>query len=127
MVLELLGCTIQIRRVHSVVQLVAASTTLLPPVGVKRLVGKAVGGASACVLRGVGCSHWFLKLKTDLFMQLVETGAMPLRPGVKRLVEEAVAAGGLHSVLILQGWCWLCKAAARSETARRGGSSCRWG
>jgi hypothetical protein len=33
------------------------------------------------------------KLKTDLFMQLVETGAMPLRPGVKRLVEEAVAAG----------------------------------
>ncbi|WIA23377.1 hypothetical protein OEZ85_000140 [Tetradesmus obliquus] len=33
------------------------------------------------------------KLKTDLFMQLVETGAMPLRPGVRRLVEEAVAAG----------------------------------
>ncbi|KAF6255031.1 hypothetical protein COO60DRAFT_259290 [Scenedesmus sp. NREL 46B-D3] len=35
------------------------------------------------------------KLKTDLFMQLVETGAMPLRPGVKRLVGEAVAAGEL--------------------------------
>jgi hypothetical protein len=33
------------------------------------------------------------KLKTDLFMDLVETGAMPLRPGVKRLVGEAVAAG----------------------------------
>lgn len=33
------------------------------------------------------------KLKTDLFMQLVETGAMPLRPGVKRLVQEAIAAG----------------------------------
>lgn len=33
------------------------------------------------------------KLKTDLFMQLVETGAMPLRPGVKRLVQEAMAAG----------------------------------
>jgi hypothetical protein len=33
------------------------------------------------------------RLKTDLFMQLVETGAMPLRPGVKRLVQEAVAAG----------------------------------
>lgn len=28
------------------------------------------------------------KLKTDLFMELVETGAMPLRPGVKRLVGE---------------------------------------
>jgi hypothetical protein len=27
-------------------------------------------------------------------MQLGETGAMPLRPGVKRLVEEALAAGG---------------------------------
>ncbi|GFH24326.1 uncharacterized protein HaLaN_22100 [Haematococcus lacustris] len=25
-------------------------------------------------------------LKTDLFMQLVESGAMPLRPGVKRLI-----------------------------------------
>jgi hypothetical protein len=24
--------------------------------------------------------------KTDLFMQMVETGAMPLRPGVQRLV-----------------------------------------
>jgi hypothetical protein len=33
------------------------------------------------------------KLKTDLFMQLVETGAMPLRPGVKRLVDEAMASG----------------------------------
>uniref|UniRef100_A0A7S0RKF3 Uncharacterized protein n=1 Tax=Chlamydomonas leiostraca TaxID=1034604 RepID=A0A7S0RKF3_9CHLO len=31
-------------------------------------------------------------LKTDIFMELVETGAMPLRPGVKRLVEEAMAA-----------------------------------
>eukprot|EP00775_Hariotina_reticulata_P003463 gene3463-3734_t len=35
------------------------------------------------------------KLKTDLFMQLVETGAMPLRPGVKRLIEEAIAAGDI--------------------------------
>lgn len=32
-------------------------------------------------------------LKTDLFMDLVETGAMPLRPGVKRLVQEAIDAG----------------------------------
>ncbi len=33
------------------------------------------------------------KLKTDLFMGLVETGAMPLRPGVARLVREAIDAG----------------------------------
>ena len=32
-------------------------------------------------------------LKTDLFMELVETGRMPLRPGVAELVREAVAAG----------------------------------
>lgn len=28
-------------------------------------------------------------LKTDLFMELVETGAMPLRAGVKRLVRKS--------------------------------------
>ncbi|KAG1659805.1 hypothetical protein FOA52_002141 [Chlamydomonas sp. UWO 241] len=32
-------------------------------------------------------------LKTDLFMELVETGAMPLRPGVARLVREAMDVG----------------------------------
>jgi len=32
-------------------------------------------------------------LKTELFMEIVETGAMPLRPGVKRLVTEALDAG----------------------------------
>lgn len=32
-------------------------------------------------------------LKTDIFMELVEGGAMPLRPGVARLVGEAIAAG----------------------------------
>jgi len=31
-------------------------------------------------------------LKTDLFMQIIESGQMPLRPGVKRLVDEAIAA-----------------------------------
>lgn len=40
-------------------------------------------------------------LKTDLFMELVETGAMPLRPGVARLVKEAIAAGECYSQLIL--------------------------
>jgi len=33
------------------------------------------------------------KLKTDIFMEIVESGAMPLRPGVERLVKEAMAAG----------------------------------
>jgi len=33
------------------------------------------------------------KRKTDLFMRAVETGAMPLRPGVKRLIKEAIEAG----------------------------------
>ncbi|GAX72691.1 hypothetical protein CEUSTIGMA_g147.t1 [Chlamydomonas eustigma] len=32
-------------------------------------------------------------LKTDIFMELVEKGAMPLRPGVRRLMGEAIAAG----------------------------------
>jgi HAD superfamily hydrolase (TIGR01509 family) len=31
------------------------------------------------------------KLKTDLFMQLIESGELPLRPGVARIVDEAVA------------------------------------
>lgn len=28
------------------------------------------------------------RIKTDMFMEFVESGAMPLRPGVKRLVGE---------------------------------------
>lgn len=32
------------------------------------------------------------KLKTDLFMELIETGALPLRAGVARIVDEAIAA-----------------------------------
>jgi len=31
------------------------------------------------------------KLKTDLYMQIIESGEMPLRPGVARLVDEAIA------------------------------------
>jgi len=31
--------------------------------------------------------------KTDSYMQIVESGELPLRPGVARLVDEAVAAG----------------------------------
>ncbi len=33
------------------------------------------------------------QLKTDLFMQIIESGRLPLRPGVKRLVDEAIEAG----------------------------------
>ena len=31
--------------------------------------------------------------KTDLFMDLIETGGLPLRPGVARMVDAAIAAG----------------------------------
>ena len=33
------------------------------------------------------------KLKTDIFMQIIESGELNLRPGVARLVDEAVAGG----------------------------------
>jgi HAD superfamily hydrolase (TIGR01509 family) len=33
------------------------------------------------------------KLKTNLFMDLISTGELPLRPGVQRLVDEAISAG----------------------------------
>lgn len=33
------------------------------------------------------------ELKTDIFNELIETGRLPLRPGVKRLVGEAIDAG----------------------------------
>jgi len=33
------------------------------------------------------------KLKTRLFMELIRSGALPLRPGIARLVDEAIAAG----------------------------------
>lgn len=33
------------------------------------------------------------RLKTDIFMELIESGALPLRPGVARMVDAAQAAG----------------------------------
>ena len=33
------------------------------------------------------------KLKTDLFMQIIASGELPLRPGVTRLIDEAIADG----------------------------------
>ncbi len=32
------------------------------------------------------------KLKTDIFIQIIESGELPLRPGVARLIDEAIAA-----------------------------------
>jgi HAD superfamily hydrolase (TIGR01509 family) len=31
--------------------------------------------------------------KTDIFMKLIEGGELPLRPGIKRMVDEAIASG----------------------------------
>lgn len=33
------------------------------------------------------------KVKTDIFMQMIESKQLPLRPGVKRLILEASMAG----------------------------------
>jgi HAD superfamily hydrolase (TIGR01509 family) len=33
------------------------------------------------------------KLKTNIFMELISTGKLPLRPGIARIVDEAIAAG----------------------------------
>jgi HAD superfamily hydrolase (TIGR01509 family) len=33
------------------------------------------------------------KLKTDYFMEIIESGQLPLRPGVARFIDEAIAAG----------------------------------
>jgi len=32
------------------------------------------------------------KIKTDLFIQIIESGELPLRPGIARLIDEAIAA-----------------------------------
>jgi HAD superfamily hydrolase (TIGR01509 family) len=33
------------------------------------------------------------RLKTGIFMQLIEEGGLPLRPGIARIIDEAIAAG----------------------------------
>ena len=38
------------------------------------------------------------KLKTDFFMQIIESGQLPLRPGVARIVDEAIAANMMLAV-----------------------------
>ena len=41
------------------------------------------------------------RLKTDIFMRMVESGAMPLRPGVRRLVGACPQGSGLCTQLSL--------------------------
>ncbi|MFC1558008.1 HAD-IA family hydrolase [candidate division KSB1 bacterium] len=38
------------------------------------------------------------RIKTDLFMQIIESGELPLRPGIARLVDEAIADGMILAV-----------------------------
>ena len=38
------------------------------------------------------------KLKTDIFMRLIGKGGLPLRPGVQRIVDEAIAGGIILAV-----------------------------
>lgn len=38
------------------------------------------------------------QLKTELFMKIIESGELPLRPGVKRIVDEAIADGMILAV-----------------------------
>lgn len=35
------------------------------------------------------------KRKTAIFMRLIEEGSLPLRPGIARIVDEAIASGGI--------------------------------
>ena len=39
------------------------------------------------------------KLKTELFMEMIESGAMPLRPGVSRLISESTPP--VHHLVVL--------------------------
>ncbi len=38
------------------------------------------------------------KLKTDLYMNIIESGELPLRPGIARIVDEAIAGGVMLAV-----------------------------
>jgi hypothetical protein len=42
------------------------------------------------------------RVKTEIFMEMVESKQLPLRPGVKRLVMEAYMAGGTSANLHLK-------------------------
>jgi HAD superfamily hydrolase (TIGR01509 family) len=53
------------------------------------------------------------KAKTEIFISLVESGKLPLRPGVKRLMKEAMAAG------IILGICTTSNERAANTIARK--------
>ncbi len=83
-------------------QLTCPNPQLLPPISTCRdpAARKALlkqlphSNAPAATLRAAdpAARKAFLKelheLKTDIFNQLIETGALPVRPGVKRLISE---------------------------------------
>jgi hypothetical protein len=48
-------------------------------------------------------------LKTDIFMRMVESGMMPLRPGVQRLVGERPALPALLSFSLFTTWAPHCR------------------
>lgn len=53
------------------------------------------------------------ELKTDIFNELIETGRLPVRPGVKRLIGEAVLLGKLHAVSMHACmWVYTCVCAS---------------
>ena len=42
------------------------------------------------------------KLKTELFMEMIESGAMPLRPGVSRLISESALPARRLALMMLK-------------------------
>ena len=46
--------------------------------------------------------------KTDLFLDIVQAGKLPLRPGVARLVKEALDAGAKVAVSIIFSFIFVC-------------------
>ena len=55
--------------------------------------------------------------KTDLFLDIVQAGKLPLRPGVARLVKEALDAGAKVAVSIIFSFIFVCVWAIRLMTS----------
>ena len=53
--------------------------------------------------------------KTDLFLDIVQAGKLPLRPGVARLVKEALDAGAKVAVSIIFSFIFVCVWAIRGS------------
>jgi hypothetical protein len=70
-------------------------TIMLLPIHSNTATGSSLAlGVSICRLCWVSHMNYFEGV------QLVETGVMPLRPGVKRLVEDAVPAGDCYACCV---------------------------